>query len=140
MFAGICKWLILKDKKIKNITIANAKTAPYGKAAIEVLKNANLFNELSGKIRYSTDISTATTNVVWYDDAAFLSKSGINSLPSGYKAEGLNWIEIDQSLYTPLQQGLTVSQSGSENEYAKKFVDFILSKEGQNIYRAYGYK
>lgn len=137
---GQRKLNILKDKKIKNITIANAKTAPYGKAAIEVLKNTNLFDELSGKIRYSTDISTAITNVVWYDDAAFLSKSGINSLPSGYKVEGLNWIEIDQSLYTPLQQGLTVSKSGSENEYAKKFVDFILSKEGQEIYKAYGYK
>lgn len=137
---GQRKLNILKDKKIKNITIANAKTAPYGKAAIEVLKNTNLFDELSGKIRYSTDISTAITNVVWYDDAAFLSKSGINSLPSGYKVEGLNWIEIDQSLYTPLQQGLTVSKGGSENEYAKKFVDFILSKEGQEIYKAYGYK
>ncbi len=131
---------ILKDKKIKNITIANAKTAPYGKAAVEVLKNTKLFDNLSGKIRYSTDISTAITNVVWYDDAAFLSKSGIRSLPSGYRTEGVNWIEIEQSLYTPIKQGLTVSKSGSENECAKKFVDFILSKEGQDIFKSYGYK
>ncbi len=131
---------ILKDKKIKNITIANAKTAPYGVAAVEVLKNAKLFDDVSSKIRYSTDISTAITNVVYYDDAAFLSKSGVLSLPSGYKTEGVNWIEVDSSLYTPIKQGLSVSKSGSENTCAKKFVDFILSKEGQDIYKAYGYK
>jgi molybdate transport system substrate-binding protein len=131
---------ILKDKKIKNITIANAKTAPYGKAAVEVLKNTKLFDDLSGKIRYSTDISTAITNVVWYDDAAFLSKSGIRSLPSGYRTEGVNWIEVDSSLYTPIKQGFTVSKSGLENECAKRFINFVLSKEGQEIYKAYGYK
>ena len=137
---GQKKLNILKDKKIKNITIANAKTAPYGKAAVEVLKNTKLFDGLSNKIRYSTDISTAITNVVWYDDAAFLSKSGIRSLPSGYMTEGVNWIEIDSSLYTPIKQGFTVSKSGLQNEYSKKLVDFILSKDGQNIYKAYGYK
>lgn len=131
---------ILKDKKIKHITIANAKTAPYGRAAIEVLENIKLIDDISSKIRYSTDISTVITNVVWYDDAAFLSKSGIRSLPSGYRVEGVNWIEIDQSLYTPIKQGFTVSKSGSENACAKKFIDFLLSKDGQNIYKAYGYK
>lgn len=137
---GQKKLNILKDKKIKHITIANAKTAPYGKAAIEVLQNTKLFDDISTKIRYSTDISTAITNVVWYDDAAFLSKSGIRSLPSGYMSEGVNWIEIDQSLYTPIKQGFTLSKCGSENMYVKKFVDFILSKEGQDIYKTYGYK
>lgn len=137
---GQKKLNILKDKKIKNITIANAKTAPYGKAAVEVLKNIKLFDDVSDKIRYSTDISTAITNVVWYDDAGFLSKSGIRSLPSSYRTEGVNWIEIDQSLYTPIKQGFVVSKSGLENECAKKFIDFVLSKEGQDIYKAYGYK
>lgn len=131
---------ILKDKKIKNITIANRQTAPYGKASIQTLKNSNLFEAVSSKIRYSTDISTAITNVVWYDDAGFLSKSALHTLPAGYKAEGVNWIEVDASLYSPIRQGLVMSKTGIKNSNAVKFVEFIFSQEGKEIYKEYGYK
>nr|WP_321266733.1 molybdate ABC transporter substrate-binding protein [uncultured Sulfurimonas sp.] len=133
------KLTILKDKKIKHITIANPKTAPYGQAAMEVLKNSNLFNQLSKKIRYSTDISTAITNVVWYDDAGFLSKSAMQNLPVGYRTQGVNWIEIDASLYEPIRQGLVISKEGVSNKCVMNLVDFILSKEGQEIYKENGY-
>ncbi|MBU1217070.1 molybdate ABC transporter substrate-binding protein [bacterium] len=131
---------ILKDKKIKNITIANHQTAPYGKASIETLQNSNLFEAVASKIRYSSDISTVITNVVWYDDAGFLSKSALHSLPAGYKVEGVNWIEIDPSLYAPIRQGLVMSHTGVKNSNAVKFVDFIFSEEGKAIYKEYGYK
>ena len=134
------KLKILKDKRIRNITIANKKTAPYGMAAIEILNNASLFKSLKNKIRYSTDISTAITNVIWYDDAGFLSKSAIESLPAAYRAEGINWIEVDQSLYKPIIQGYVISKQAVENSNATKFIDFLLSEEGQAIYKAYGYK
>lgn len=131
---------ILKDKNIKHITIANRKTAPYGKAAVEALQNSNLFDAVAKKIRYSTDISTAITNVVWYDDAGFLSKSALHSLPAVYKVEGVNWIEVDASLYTPMRQGLVLSYTGVKNLNAVKFADFIFSNEGKEIYKEYGYK
>jgi molybdate transport system substrate-binding protein len=131
---------ILKDKSIKNITIANNKTAPYGKASIEALENSKIFDAVSTKIRYSTDISTAITNVVWYDNAGFLSKSTLNSLPAGYNTEGVNWIEVDASLYTPIRQGLVLSKTGVKNSNILEFVDFIFSSEGRAIYKTYGYK
>jgi molybdate transport system substrate-binding protein len=131
---------VLKDKKIKNITIANHQTAPYGKASIQTLQNSNLLEAVAGKIRYSSDISTVITNVVWYDDAGFLSKSALHSLPTGYNLEGVNWIEIDPSLYAPIRQGLVISHTGIKNSNVVKFVDFIFSDEGKAIYKEYGYK
>ena len=134
------KLKLLKDEKIKFITIANKKTAPYGMAAIEALKNADLFKMLGSKIRYSTDISTAITNVVWYDDAGFLSKSALDSLPSAYKEEGVNWIEIDDELYSPIIQGYVVSKNGAKNINVRKFIKFLLSDDARVIYKAYGYR
>jgi len=134
------KLKVLKNKKIRHLTIANKKTAPYGKASIEVLKNSGLLNSLSEKIRYSTDISTAITNVIWYDDAGFLSKSAIESLPIGYKKEGVNWIEVDESLYKPIIQGYVISKNGSQNVNAIRFIEFLFSEDGRAIYNAYGYK
>lgn len=131
---------ILKDEKIKIISIANRKSAPYGKAALEALIHSGLYDHVSHKIQYATDVSTAITNVIWYDNAGFLSKSAVNTLPVGYNKEGLNWIEVDQSLYGPILQGYVVSEIGSKNENCKKFIEFISSKEGQSIYKKYGYK
>ncbi|MCD6433485.1 MAG: molybdate ABC transporter substrate-binding protein [Sulfurimonas sp.] len=131
---------VLKNKKIKHITIANKKTAPYGKASIEALQNSGMLESVKDKIRYSTDVSTVITNVMWYDDAGFLSKSAVNSLPIGYRKEGVNWIEIDQSLYKPIIQGYVISQNGSKNINSTRFIEFLLSKEGREIYKAYGYK
>ena len=131
---------VLKNKNIKHITIANKETSPYGKASIEVLKNFKLLNTLGKKIRYSTDISTVITNVIWYDDAGFLSKSAISSLPISYRKEGVNWIEVDEKLYTPIIQGYVVSEHGSHNINAIKFLQYLTSKEGREIYKAYGYR
>lgn len=134
------KLKVLKGKNIKHITIANKETAPYGKATIEALQNAGLLEKVKNKIRYSTDISTVIQNVIWYDDAGFLSKSALHSLPMAYRIEGVNWIEVDQTLYKPIIQAYVVSKEGSENINAVKFLDYMHSDEGRSIYKEYGYK
>ena len=107
------KLKVLKNKKIKHITIANRQTAPYGKASFEVLEKS---------------------------DAGFLSKSAIQSLPIGYRQEGVNWIEVDETLYKPIIQGYVISKNGSKNINALRFIEFLFSKDGRAIYKEYGYK
>lgn len=131
---------ILKESKIRHITVANRKTAPYGKAVIEALRNTGLYKILEQKIRYSTDVSMAVINVAWYDDAVFLPKSAVGTLPAGYRQEGVNWIDVDPAFYAPIHQGYVVSSTGLKNNNAVKFLNYLLSKEGQEIYRSYGYR
>ena len=130
---------ILKDSNIKEITIANKKTAPYGMAALEALKNAKLYDKLKSKIFYSTDASNIIGDVLWYGHAGILPKSAVNSLPRGYNIRGENWIEIDENLYTPLNQGYVISQDGLNNKVTSRFVKFLLG-DGQNILKQNGYK
>lgn len=134
------KLKVLTSKNIQHITVANQKTAPYGMATLEALRNSKLLDTVKNKIRYSTDISTVITNVIWYDDAGFLSKSAIHSLPKAYKKEGVNWMEVDQSLYNPIIQGYVVSKEGSRKPDTQKFIEFLHSVEGRKIYKKYGYK
>lgn len=134
------KLTVLNNKTIKHITIANKATAPYGIATIEVLKNAQLFDKLKNKIRYSSDISTVIESVIWYDNAGFLSKSAVQSLPKAYRKEGVNWIEVDKSLYHPIIQKYVVSKKGLHNSNVTQFLQFLHSQKGQNIYHKYGYR
>jgi len=119
---------VLTLKKIKNITIANKQTAPYGVAAMQVQK-----------VRYSSDVATAIDNVIWRGDAGFLSKSALFMLPKGRKKEGRDWIQIDKKLYSPIIQDYTVSEEGLKNPNAQKFLRFIHSDTGKKIFQDNGY-
>lgn len=130
---------ILTQSNIKEITIANNKTAPYGMATIEALKNANIYEKIKDKILYSTDASSVIGDVLWYGHAGILPKSAISVLPRGYNHEGINYIEIDKSLYTPIKQGFVFSKSGIDNNVAKRFVEFLLSTKGKEMLKQNGY-
>ncbi|MCD6174120.1 MAG: molybdate ABC transporter substrate-binding protein [Sulfurimonas sp.] len=131
---------LLNSQNIKNITIANTLTSPYGLASIEVLKNSKSFEKNKNKITYSVDVATAIDNVIWRGDAGFLSKSALYMIPKDRKKEGTDWIEIDQKLYTPIRQAYVISKDGLKNNNATKFLNFIKSKTGQKIFKENGYK
>jgi len=130
---------ILNNPAIKEITIANKKTAPYGMAAIEALKNANLFDKLESKLFYSTDASNIIGDVLWYGHSGILPKSAVGFLPRGYNIEGENWIEIDQKLYTPIEQYFVISKESSKNKITARFINFLLG-DGQIVFKQNGYK
>ena len=130
---------ILIDEDIKEITIANKKTAPYGMAAIEALKNSGIYNKIESKLFYSTNASNIIGDVLWYGHAGILPRSSIGFLPRGYNVYGENWVDIDENLYTPLKQYFVVSKEGLKNNATKRFTKFLLTK-GQKIFKENGYK
>lgn len=130
---------VLASKKIKNITIANKKTAPYGVAAMQVLKNSKCDMKTLKKVRYSSDVATAIDNVIWRGDAGFLSKSALYILPKGRKKKGRDWIQIDTKLYNPIIQAYVISKEGLKNPNAQKFLRFIHSNVGKKIFQDNGY-
>lgn len=131
---------ILEDPSIREITIANKKNAPYGMAAIEALKNAGIYDKLEAKLVYSTDASDIIGDVLYYGHAGILPKSAVQYLPRGYNVHGENWLEIDQSLYSPIEQYFVYSHTAEGAVTPKRFMEFVLSKEGQAIFKEYGYQ
>lgn len=131
---------ILRSKEIKKITIANASSAPYGAAALEVLKNIKCCQESHAKIQDSSDAATAIDSVIWEGNAGFLSKSALYMIPEHKKQEGVDWIDIDETLYSPIIQAYVISEDGLKNDNAIKFLHFIESPTGQKIFQENGYK
>ena len=132
---------ILNDKSINTIEIPNKTTAPYGKAAIEALKNSNIYQNVKDKIKFTPNASLVLNEILWNGGyAGILPKSFLKAIPNGYDIEGQTYINIDSSLYTPLKQGFVFSKTGIKNISAKKFIDFLLSQKGKSIFKQYGYK
>jgi molybdate transport system substrate-binding protein len=130
---------IVKESTISKIAIANPKTAPYGTAAMEALKNAGLEEATKDKFVYAESISQAVTYATTAADIGFIAKSSLyDDKLSKYK-ENVNWASVDPKLYTPIEQGIVIINNAKDNAEVKAFYDFILSDKAKEIFIKYGY-
>ncbi len=130
--------MLLREKYINKIAIANPKTAPYGKAAVEALKKASLYKKVKSKLVYAQSVSQAVAYSIVAADIGFVAKSSLYSKKMLKYKKGVNWIEVNQKLYTPIKQGIVLLKNSSKQ--AKEFYDFILSKNAKKIFKDFGYK
>ncbi len=130
---------LLKSDEIKKIAIANPKTAPYGKAAIEALKNGKIYDTVKKKFVYAESISQTVTYAITAADIGLVAKSSLYSDKMKSYKEGINWAAVDSQLYTPIKQGIVLLKNGEHNPEYKAFYDFILSQKAKEIFQAYGY-
>lgn len=130
---------LIADKSIEKIAVANPKTAPYGTAAIEAIKNAKLLDIVESKFVYGESISQTATYATTAADVGFIAKSSLYDKTMVQYKENINWIEVDPSLYTPIDQGIVILATAKDNPEAKSFYDFILGEKGKAIFHKFGY-
>jgi len=130
---------VVTQESIRYIAVANPKTAPYGTAAIEALKNAKLYKKIKDKLIYGESIAQTLSYTMHAADLGFIAKSALYSPKMRSFKEGKNYIEIDAKLYTPIAQGVVLLHHADKNKEAKAFYRFILGKEAKAIFKKYGY-
>jgi len=130
---------LLEDENIKQIAIANPKTAPYGIASFEALKNAKVFDNVKSKFVYGESISQTIMYSVSATDIGIIAKSSLFSKNMSKYKENINWKEVDAKLYTPIKQGIVILKRTKNKEEAQAFYDFIFSKNAKDIFNNYGY-
>ncbi len=127
----------LTDKQIKHIAMANPKTAPYGEAAIAVLKHAGIYDLVTDKLVYGESISQTNQFIVsGAAEVGFTAKSVV--LSPKIKEKG-NWIAIDENSYTPIAQGVVMIKKEHIKEDALKFYEFLFSAQSKEILENFGY-
>jgi len=131
---------LLKERDIQKIAVANPKTAPYGIAADEALKNAGLYNEVKNKFIFGESISQTVSYAVTAADIGVIATSSLYGRQMQKYKKNVHWKEIDPALYTPIKQGIVILKNAGANPEVKAFYDFILSAEAQKILRQFGYR
>lgn len=127
------------DDSIDKIAIANPKTAPYGKAAVEAMKNAKIYDKVVRKYVYAESISQTVTYALTATDVGFIAKSSLYSSKMAKFKEGVHWSDVNPSLYTPINQGIVILSNAKNNAEVKAFYDFILSERAKKIFNQFGY-
>ena len=130
---------IIKESSIEKIAIANPKTAPYGTAALEAIKNAGLEESTKDKFVYAESISQVVTYATTAADIGFIAKSSLYDDKLAQYKENKNWISVDTKLYKAIEQGIVIINNAKDNAEVKSFYDFILSAKAKKILTDYGY-
>jgi molybdate transport system substrate-binding protein len=130
---------LLDDDTIERIAIANPKTAPYGKAAVEAMKKAGVYERIKAKLIYGESIAQTVSYTVTAAQIGLIAKSSLYSPHMTAYKEGVNWVSVDAKLYTPIKQGVVLLRHGRDNAEYKAFYDFILSDQAKKIFKRYGY-
>jgi molybdate transport system substrate-binding protein len=132
---------ILSTEKVKKIAIPNPRNAPYGEAAIEVLKAQNLFEKTEKKLVYGESIAQTAQYI-----STGSVEAGFNALSIVLSPEMKNkghYIIIDSTLHKPIQQAailLKHSNASPKKESSQKFYNFLYSNKAKQIFKKYGYK
>ncbi len=126
----------LADPKYAKVAIANPDHAPYGKAAKQALEKTGAWKTTEPRIVYGENVQqTIMFARSGNAEAAIVGLSVAITTPGKY-------VEIDPSLYEPLDQAMVVCKggpSGGKPNEARAFVDFVGSEAGRAIMRRYGF-
>jgi molybdate transport system substrate-binding protein len=133
-------FMLLQSPNIKRIAMANPKTAPYGKATLEVLEQTGLQKSVAHKLVYGESISQTVAYTTTVTDIGFIAKSALFNPKLQHFQQHTHWIGIDTSLHAPINQGMVILKKGENNPEVKAFYDFILSVQAKTILEKYGYR
>lgn len=128
----------LAGDSIHHIAIANPKLAPYGVAAMDVLKNHHLLDRVEKKLVFGESI--AQTNQFVITKSAEMGFTAMSVVLSPELKDKGQWIEIDSESYAPIEQGvIVINRKNGPLEEAGRFYDFLSSAEAQTVLKAFGY-
>jgi molybdate transport system substrate-binding protein len=123
----------LTRPEIRFVSVAQPALAPYGKAAVEAMQAAGIWDALQPKIVYANDIRMARQYAITGNaDAAFTAYSLV------LKERG-SVVRIDPKLHTPIDQALGIVTSSRKPQPARQFTAFLRGSEGRHILSQSGY-
>jgi molybdate transport system substrate-binding protein len=121
----------LLKAEIRGIAIPNPAHAPYGKAAVEMLKGAGLYERLKAKLIYGENVRQA------YEFASTGNADAVITswtLLTGAKGA----LKLEAGTHPPIRQAGGVVAGSANAGAARKFLDFLLSPAGQAVLRKGG--
>lgn len=132
------KMRLLLDPRVRKIAIANPRHAPYGRAAIQVLKKSGLHERVRAKLIQGENITQAAQFV--HTGAA---EAGLIALSLArtekMMALGTYW-EIPEADHEAIRQGCLLLSNGHNPEAARAFLGFVSGEAGQKTLARYGFQ
>ncbi len=128
---------LLVSPAVRRIAIANPVHAPYGRAAVEALRNSGLYERVQSRLVLGENIAQAAQFVQTGNaDAGIIALS--LALAPAMRAAGTA-IELPQSSFAPITQTGVVLTASRQREAARRFLQFLTQPAIVQLLRDSGF-
>lgn len=128
---------VLKNGRFDHLAIANPKLAPYGAAAVEVMKALGVHDALQPRIVTGESIAQAYQFVATGN--ALLGFVALSQVLKNGQMAGSAWI-VPDTLYTPIRQDAVVLAKGRGKPAALALAQYLKGDKATAIIQSFGYK
>lgn len=116
------------------IALAKPELAPYGQAAVEVLRRLGLWERVQPRIVYAENITGAKQYGSSHNaDAVFTAYSLVLH-------ESGTVLKVDERLHAPINQALGIVRATPHPDAARKFAEYLLNGPGRKLLADSGYQ
>ena len=128
----------LKSDAVSKISLANPRLAPYGAAAVEVMRGLKLEQSLRAKWVTGENIAQAFQFAASGNATlGFIAASQLQLLDEDKR--GSHW-PVPQTLHRPIAQDAVLLKRARDNIAAQRFMRYLASPPAQMIIRSQGYQ
>jgi len=129
---------LLKSGDFGKLALANPKLAPYGVAAVDVLRSLQL--EVATRSHWVQGENIAQTFQFVASGNADLGFVALSQMQRGGKiSRGSAWV-VPAKLYGPIRQDAVLLQAGADSAAARALLRFVRGERAAAIIRSYGYR
>jgi molybdate transport system substrate-binding protein len=128
---------VLKQGSFRHIALANPQLAPYGAAAVEVMKAMGVYDALQAKFVNGENIGQAYKFVATGN--ALLGFVALSHVLKDGAIAGSSWI-VPQNLYKPILQDAVILGKGKGKPAVEAFVKYLKSAKARAIIKSFGYE
>ncbi len=127
----------LLDPSVKKIAVANPRHAPYGRAAVEVLKNVGVYEQTRERLVFGENVAQAAQFV--HSGVADVGILALSLLMAPSINDGGRRWPIPPAAYAGIDQVGVILQWTLQREAAEHFRDFLLGPRGRKTFKRYGF-
>lgn len=128
---------VLRTGRFERLALADARLAPYGRAAVETLTRLGLREALEPRFVVGENIAQAHQFVATGNAAlGFVALSQVQA--DGRIAQGSAWV-VPQELHAPIRQDAVLLQRGRDNPAAVALLEYLRGDAARAMIRDFGY-
>ncbi|MEO6325976.1 MAG: molybdate ABC transporter substrate-binding protein [Thermoanaerobaculia bacterium] len=118
----------------RHLAVASSKTAPYGRAARDVMTRLGIKASVSERVVVAENVELALSFVRSGNaELGFVSASSV-------MGSELTAVPIDESLYRPIRQYAGVVAASNRSGAARRVLTYLLSPEARTAWKRFGYR
>ena len=128
---------VLRHGEFKHLALPNPKLAPYGAAAVEVMKGMGILETVQPRFVLGENLPQAYQFVVSGNaELGFLALSQL--IKDGEMIQGSVW-RIPSDRHAPIRQDAVMLSRAKDNPAAVALIDYLKGEKARAIIQSFGY-